>query len=234
MDILSKKWEILRRRAWPFKYIPFVDFVLVAGSIALGNAEEDSDFDVIVGARRGRVFTVRFFCWVLFGLLGWHAKHLYGSNANPLASGQMSDVSNKFCFNHFVTEKSYRLSPPYNLYWQKLYQNLAPIYGKHRLIEKFFKANEDWAGKNNNEKTINFMKRSFLKWFLELPGRGKVGDLLEWILRVLQVYKINKSIEAGALGYEPRIRSDENEIELHPDTKRIDEFLKNTSIKIDS
>ena len=44
-------------RIWLFRLIPFVDFILVAGSMAMGNPCEDSDFDVIVGVRRGRIFS---------------------------------------------------------------------------------------------------------------------------------------------------------------------------------
>jgi predicted nucleotidyltransferase len=46
----------------------------VAGSLATGNIQENSDFDVIVGVKRGRIFTARFFGVALFGLLGWRRK----------------------------------------------------------------------------------------------------------------------------------------------------------------
>lgn len=218
-NLLNKKWRILLRRSWPFKYIPFVDFVLVAGSMALGTPRPESDFDVIVGARPGRIFTVRFFCWLIFGLLGRRANHR-GEN-HPRR------YKDKFCFNHFVTEKSYRLSPPYNAYWEKLYQNLAPIYGMPALISKFQRAN-DWAGLPNNynaDWTKKGYKKAALKQFLENIFSGKVGDYLEAMLKKYQLAKIEKSLKRG-LGYKPRVRFSDDELEFHPDTKRTEELTK--------
>ena len=42
-----------------FQYVPF-DFVFAAGSMAMGTVRQDSDFDVLVGVRHGRIFTARF------------------------------------------------------------------------------------------------------------------------------------------------------------------------------
>ena len=56
-ELFDKKFRIFKKRSRLFKYIPFVDFVLLAGSMATGRVHEKSDFDVIIGVRRGRVFT---------------------------------------------------------------------------------------------------------------------------------------------------------------------------------
>ena len=69
--IYIQKWQKFLGRIWPFKFIPFVDFVLAAGSLATGNLREESDFDVIVGVRQGRIFTARAFCFLAFGMFGW-------------------------------------------------------------------------------------------------------------------------------------------------------------------
>ena len=54
-------------RIWLFRLIPFVDFILVAGSMAMGNPCEDSDFDVIVGCG-GAEFLRRGFAVGLFSV----------------------------------------------------------------------------------------------------------------------------------------------------------------------
>ena len=210
MNLLDAKWQILQRRSRIIKYIPFIDFILVSGSMALGNVKEDSDFDVIVGARRGRIFTVRFLCWLIFGLLGWRAQH------NPLSS-----QNDKFCFNHFVTEKSYQFSPPYNRYWQELYQNLVPIYGRKDLIKKFWETNRSWAGEKEYAYDYFFGARSWvINKIAEKFMGGFLGRVFETILRKIQIFKIKNSIKKQGLGYEPRVKYSYEEIELHPDTKR--------------
>ena len=221
----DQRWIKLEKRISVFHSIPFVDFVFVAGSMALGNAKPESDFDVIVGARYGRIFTVRFLAVLLFGALGWGANH------------KNNDVADKICLNHFVTSKSYRLAPPYNEYWRNLYKNLIPIYGGKQAIEKFFLDNVGWvggvgardysrlnSGKSFNSNHKNLIPRvlsisTFVNSTMEFLLNRKFGDFIELLLKKLQIWKIKKSIRAG-LGYKPRIRYCDEELEFHPDTKR--------------
>ena len=233
----DQKWIKLEKRIPVFHFIPFVDFVLVAGSMALGTAKLESDFDVIVGARYGRIFTVRFLAVLLFGALGWRANH------------KNNNVADKICLNHFVTSKSYCLAPleteraltgrapPYNEYWRNLYKNLIPIYGGKQAIEKFFLDNAGWvggvgardysrlnSGKSFNSNHKNLIPRvlsisTFVNSTMEFLLNRKFGDFIELLLKKLQIWKIKKSIRAG-LGYKPRIRYCDEELEFHPDTKR--------------
>ena len=70
-DVLrDKKWWLFLKYARIFQYIPFIEFAFGAGSMALNTAHEESDFDVIIGVRQGRIFTARFFAVLLFGLCG--------------------------------------------------------------------------------------------------------------------------------------------------------------------
>jgi hypothetical protein len=130
--LFQKKWRCLLKHRRFFFLIPFLDFVLVAGSMALGNINEESDFDMIVGCQKSRIFTVRFFTIVIFGLFGLRRK----------STDDGEKQKDKFCFNHFVTSSSYRLRPPYNIYWQELYRHLVPIYGDKSAVIKYLQANE--------------------------------------------------------------------------------------------
>src|SRR3989344_9230759 len=91
---LDKKWKKLLKKIWLFKFIPGVDFVLVAGSLATGNVNKDSDFDVIVGAKQGRIFTARFLSVLFFGLFGWRRRKL----------SHKESARDKICLNHFITK----------------------------------------------------------------------------------------------------------------------------------
>ncbi len=222
---MNDKWRKLARLARHFRRIPFVDFVLVAGSMVLGAAREDSDFDVIVGARSGRIFTVRFLSYLWFRLIG--ARKGRGETGKR--------VKDKLCFNHFVTPASYRLAPPYNAYWEALYRRLVPIYGRQTSIDEFFAANADWAG----AVMIDSRNQSMSDWFREsindtktLACRiaeqllaGRIGDALEKCLKELQLKRIERHI-AGDKGYKPQVRYDDEELRFHMDTRRIDEWLR--------
>lgn len=234
-NLQEQKWQKLLRRAWLFRFIPFVDFVFAAGSMAMGNAGEDSDFDVIVGCRQGRIFTARFSCWFVFSLFGLYAKHPAGADNESNKANMANETyktylpyKDKFCFSHFVTPAAYRLSPPHNAYWQKLYQLVVPVYGEPQVIQKFYDANSNWAGGRKyaadpryiyNKKLIIIKMK---EWFLS----GYFGDLLERFLKKIQVNKIERGL-ADVPKYNPRIICGDNELEFHPHTKRIEDFIKN-------
>ena len=199
-DIIDEKWRQFLGLVKNFRHIPFADFVLASGSLVFGNLHEKSDFDVIIGVKYGRIFTARFLCKLFFG---FHNKK----------------TPDKICLNHFVTEKSYRLSPPYNFYWKKLYQNLVPVYGPPQKIGAFFKANS-WIGKPSSLFKLDsrhFYGASGIKAFLEKMLAGQAGDFLEKILKFIQEKKHKNSKDAT---YKPRVIFTEAELELHPDTKR--------------
>lgn len=211
--LYDKKWRKFLRRTWVFRWIPFVDFALAAGSMATGNVHEDSDFDVIVGVRYGRIFTARFFCAIAFGFFGWRRTKL----------DHQETAMDKVCLNHFVTEKSYRLSPPRNDYWKNLYLNLVPVFGEPAIIQKFWDANADWMKEKkvySDDLRHLYRKSAWKKKAYEWLLAGKIGELAERWLKKIQIRRIEKSLK-NSLGYMPRIRYGDEELEFHPDTARI-------------
>ena len=207
--LYDKKWLKFLKRARLFKYIPFIDFVFGAGSLAVGNVRQDSDFDVLVGARQGRIFSTRFFCLVVFGLRGFARTHVdHGVSSRD-----------KVCFNHFITETAYKLTPPYTNSWQELYKNLVPIYGEIETINYFWKINSEWMGVQKKwEDDLRYIdESSLLKKFLENLLSGVIGDVCEAGFRYLQIKKIEHSLAVTKLGYQPRVIYNNNELEFHPD-----------------
>lgn len=207
--------------------------------MALGNVHENSDFDVMVGARTGRIFTVRGFCIALFWPLGLLQRRV-GIKKHP---------RDKVCFSHFVTPKSYTLRPPYNDYWKNLYERLVPVYGREAAVRDFFRANA-WASRgkifnvmpagrqekywqdidsNSPGGILKYTTRSFRNSFEFVLG-GRIGDWVEKFAKKLQLARIGveKSRERGETLYKPRLRFDDEELEFHPDTRRIEEMLNKT------
>jgi len=210
--LYDKKWIIFLKRSWPFRFIPFVDFVFGAGSMAVGDVTPASDFDVIMGAKNGRIFTARFFSILFFGLLGWRRKKL----------DHQEVASNKICLNHFVTKNSYRLAAPHTSSWKNLYASLVPIFGKEEEMDKFWRANSDWV-KIEKKRTYDLRHRlesaSTFKSLCEKILNNRIGDVLEKFLRHIQVRRIEESLKKERFGHEPRIIYSDAELEFHPDTK---------------
>ncbi len=218
--LYDQKWKKFLRRAGIFRYLPFVDFVLAAGSMATGEVHRDSDFDVILGVRQGRIFTARFIAVALLDAFRWRRKKLSHHEA----------ARDMICLNHFVTERAYRLSPPHNDYWINLYRHLIPIYGDKRKIRQFFHINGDWIGafpENLDDLRYKDREPSIFQRTIEFLLRSAFGDKTEIFLKKIQITKIKRSLSKYPPGYKPRIKYGDDELEFHPDTKRIEEFSEN-------
>lgn len=214
--VADEKWKKFLQLRKFFAYIPFVEFVYAAGSMAMGNVGAHSDFDVLIGAKKGRIFSTRFFCIILFGALRRRRKKF----------SHHEDASNTICLNHFVTKLAYRLSPPYNLYWRQLYKSFIPLYGSGSAIKAFAISNE-WAAMCSYHDRRWYYKEHWTKKFFEAMLGGWLGDFIERVFKVAQEWKIAKNFhERGEIGHAPRIRHDDTELEFHPDTRRIEEMIK--------
>src|SRR3989344_5349480 len=206
-DLYYRKWEKFLKRVRPFRFVPFVEFVLAAGSLATGRVHESSDFDVIVGTRQGRIFTTRFFAVIIFKIFGYHRRGI----------DHKGDAADKICLNHFVTERKYRLDPPHAGSWMELYQSLVPVMGNEENIKRFFEANDWIAPKRIYRRDERYMGRgdSSIKRFLEWILGGKIGDQLER-LKFVQIHEIKKGLKR-ALEHRGRISWSDDELEFHPE-----------------
>lgn len=222
--ILEEKRRLFFKRSRFLNYIPFVEFVLMSGSIALGNASERSDLDVIIGAKNGRIFTVRFFCLVLFRFLGMGRRK----------EDDKEGSNNKLCFSHFMTPASYRFHLPDKLkghepYWRLFFLNLKPVLGKPEKLEDFLKVNElpkrqlDFS--DYDKKPGNLVSK-----LLEFILAGKLGNLLERLMEFIQIRKIEKSSREKKTGRKPIVRYNKEELVFYPDihnsSLKTDEFIK--------
>lgn len=228
----DQKWHLFVKRAWLFRHLPFVDFVFGSGSLAIGNVDEESDFDVLIGARAGRIFTARFFAALFFGLFGWRRSKEHGN----------AQAADKVCINHLVTPTTYRLQVSPNEYWKMLYQRLVPIYGSPQRLQQFFDANSDWAGTRLLGSDMRYDERG-ASWFaraVEVLLGGVIGNHLESWLKKYQTGRIEQGIRSrlgsttshqivvwgcvisARIELPPLIVYTSDELEFHPDPAVID------------
>lgn len=224
----DKKWHLLRRRAALFTKIPFVEFAFGAGSLAIGNVRSESDFDILIGARKGRIFTARFFAIVFFSLRGWRRSRL----------DHHDSAADKICLNHFVTPASYALRLPPNLYWQLLYERLVPLYGRPSAVQSFYDANRHWMRTPRvieNDLRYEHMEASWLRRSVQFFLDGALGDWFEARVREYQIRRIERGLAetAGAHTHSMQVWGDvgqavrielaplivytDEELEFHPD-----------------
>jgi len=203
----DKKWrKFLRMTKW-FRHIPFVEIVFGTGSMAVGNVKEDSDFDVLIRARRGRIFTARFICKVWFRII----------RAVRRPKHTRAEQKDKICLNHFFTDEVSDPGLPYDEERAVLHLYLVPLFGPKAEMEKFFEGLREVKEKRiYGEDLRHFAEEgsAVAKWGEKILG-GKMGDRLERVLKIIQVKKIERGLRGVEIKPGGIARYTDKEIKFH-------------------
>jgi len=126
--IADKKWKKAKRAIKLFQIIPFIKMVAISGSLAMNNTKENSDIDLLIIVKSGRIWTCRGIITIFSHLIGMR-RH-----------GTLT--KDRLCLNHYLTEKSLKI-PYKSLYNAQTYSHLVPFWQvKNNLYKKFQKANQ--------------------------------------------------------------------------------------------
>lgn len=199
-----QKWQLAQKRLSLLMNVPFVRAGFVPGSLGVGNANEQSDIDLLVIVSEDRVWTVRFLLHFIFASLGWRRR---GSN-----------TKDKICLYHFLEAGDLELSSK-SIYDAQIYAHFLPFYDRGEYTKKFCEQNswvtnyldQDFFYPRPPKKTKSTRIQKCFEWILENP----LGAGLEQILSALQKFKIKKTpsrgneyahIEGGKLAFHPQVR----------------------------
>ncbi len=205
------KWKKLKRVFRILALVPFVRGIFVSGSLAMENSKEDSDVDIIVVAKRGRIWTVRTFMTALTFVLG---VRRHGNKTRD-----------RICLNHYITDESLRI-PFESLYNAESYAHLLCVYREDGAIFRRFQEENGWLGRylvNYRPSELHSTRAiakdrglAFLSRIGEFIFAGRAGDRLEETLASLESRRIEKDPLYRAPG--GRITIDETQLEFHPDS----------------
>jgi len=186
-----------------FSRIPYLKSLNICGSVGRKVSNEKSDIDLLVLTKENRVWIVRFFLTTISFLLR--------SKTNDL-----KPRDNKFCLNHYRTNKSYLLGKDMqDIYSACEYSRMLNVYSTG---DSFLESNI-WI--KNYLPNFNFSKpplintKSKFKKILENVLDAKLGDMLENVLKKLQVKKIRKGSEDLELQDNARLVTENNVIMFH-------------------
>ncbi len=211
------KWKKAKKIFWIMQITPFLKMVLVSGSLAMGNSKNESDIDLIITAKKGRIWTVRTFVTLLTSVLG--------------ARRHSNVTKNKICLNHYITDKSLKI-PFESLYNAQSYVHLINIYDSEedKKIFKKFQEENKWIKKyarNYKPAELGGFRSigrnkicELVSSFFEIILSGKLGDYLEKKLSEIQSGRIKKDKLYKKSG--GRITIDDNQLEFHPDSHEAD------------
>jgi predicted nucleotidyltransferase len=228
--LADQKWKKIKKVFWIMQITPFMRMVLVSGSLALGNSKNESDVDLIIIAKKKRIWIVRTFITLLTSILG--------------VRRYKNKTENKICLNHYITNKSLKI-PFESLYNAQSYLHLINIYDSKKdkeLFKKFQKENEwikKYAGNYKSSELGGFrsIKRNkilnFISKISEFILSGEIGNYFENALSKIQSAKIKKDKLYKKSG--GRITINNDQLEFHPDSHEaniIPEFNKRIGVDI--
>lgn len=160
--IAQKKYRILLRAVRWLRFVPYVRLIAVTGRLAMKNTQAESDLDLLVVLKHGKIFTGRTLVTLLTHLLG---KRRYKDK-----------IADRICLNYFVTDKSLEINLK-DLFSSSEYAFIFPVFGFETFRE--FQRKNDWIKKYK----INYQTQEAanLKLIKDAPAAKfarKIGEAL--------------------------------------------------------
>lgn len=213
--VSAQKWKKLIRKAWWLQCVPCIQTIFVSGSMALGNPDTKSDFDVVVIAEKGRLYTCRVLVSLIASLMG--ARRTRHEHVAP----------DKFCFNHYLTDDGLAIHHQ-SLYAAAVYNDMVPIMTRGDIVERFYTANpwllkyfvrvpirRSYVRKIVRPSDALMNVRAIGEWLLG----GSLGRTIEWMFRRWQ----QKRIFANPLTHTTggRVVATQKHLEFHPHSAEV-------------
>jgi hypothetical protein len=127
---IEKRWNRIKRFYWALSSVPYVESICVINSVAMGNADTESDIDFFIITKPNRLYFVRTWIILMFKLFGVYKTR--------------DKINKQFCFGFFITSDALSIKhlllpqeDPYLVYWLA---TIIPITGE-QMYERFIKEN---------------------------------------------------------------------------------------------
>lgn len=127
---------------------PQILLIALCNSRAMGEADENSDIDLFIIAKKENLWTVRFIVTILTSILGVCRRNTHG--LQKWTPKYIVRTKDRFCLSFFITEEamnfeSIRLQPN-DPYLDRWIYTLIPLVNKNATYEHFMEAN--WVEPN--------------------------------------------------------------------------------------
>lgn len=175
----EKKLKIIFKVAKRLRWIPYLKMIVVTGRLAMKNTEKDSDIDVLIAFKKGKIFTGR--------LLFTVALHFLGKRRHD------RKIADRVCLNYFITEDSLEIKLK-DLFSASEYFFALPVFG-WEAFQKFQKNNNWIVDYKPNYfpveiAEVRMIEGSTLSCFLQKLGE-KILDS-RWVEGLLKKWQLQK------------------------------------------
>lgn len=192
--IANKKTRILIKIAKWLRFAPFVRMIAMTGSLAMKNTDLQSDLDLLIVLKKGKIFTGRALVTLITHLLG---KRRYDDK-----------IKDRACLNHFLTEDDLEISIKENFLASEYSLRIWPIFGWHNFHE--FQEKNKWI----NKYKPNFWSDEIpnLKFIKETVFSGRVRNFGEILLNFNFIENILKKWQLGRIEKKSKMQKTERGI----------------------
>lgn len=222
---IEKKLHIAKRASKKLRWVPFVRALFVCNTVASGVASQDSDIDVLIVIRSGRMWLTRFLVTSILSL--WKLRR-HGKK-----------VANRICLSFYVTDdaldmSSIRWGSPdiYLAYWLT---QLVPVYDPEDILSTLQKKNT-WSTQyipqgfqpyqvHTHIRVCPHKLSTMVRAFFEKVWHGNYGDLLEQQAKQLQLSKIKRNVKSVQAAEDTRVVVSDTMLKFHEKDRR--EFYRN-------
>lgn len=173
--ISAQKMEIARKASKVLSLVPDIKMVAITGSLAMENSKEESDIDLMLITKKGRLWTSRVLTYLMMRLFNLRTRQFSDKNQKD-----------KLCLNMWMDEGDLTWKPSdRNFYTAHELAQIVPLVNKDQAYEKLLSKNK-WILKY----WPNAVRISSLK-FKNFSSRV---NLLEKLAYKLQYYYMKKKM----------------------------------------
>ena len=221
----EKKMKIAKKAVKKLRWLPFIQAVFVCNNVALGNPRPESDIDVFIVTKRGRLSLSRFIATTLLQVLGLRPSK--------------KSSTDKICLSFWVTDQALdlrrlTLGKPdiYMVYWL---DQLLPLYDPESVQTKIIEQNK-WAKKYipNGLQEYKLLSRwrvddsgfsKKIKILFEKVWNGGYGDFLNERAKAIQAQKIKSVYGYLDQEHDTRVVVSDTVLKFHKNDRR-EEYRK--------
>lgn len=219
VKLVEEKMKIAAKGIKKITQVPFVRAVFVCNTLGYGVVDEDSDIDVFIIVRQGRLFIARALATLYLSLFGLRRTK--------------KKIKNKICLSFYVADNNLNLEKTaidndiYLVYWLN---NLIPVYDPDNLHQKILQAN-NWASKylanglqnfsSSYHWSVNNYKISqTIKNFFEKAWGLMYGDLIESQAKAMQLVKMKMNFISVQNENDTRVIVNDEMLKFHENDRR--------------
>ena len=173
--VSKAKLDKARRFARLLRFIPAIEAVYVCNSLGYLNTRPEGDIDIFAVAKRGRIWTARFFAILIAEFTGFRPKRAHAKDG--------------LCLSFFAVEgaRMEELAFKDDIYYVYWMSKLLPIFERNGALEKFW-GRALWLRRKLPQAMMIQPPKSVI--IEKTPGEemvGRWGDFFERKLRILQL-----------------------------------------------